>query len=226
MYKEHRRAELRQEVDVITTFVNKNGVGSVDRILDFYHRIFSFDLQSSSNDTRNKLVDTLLLARVSKFGLAAALTKKYGTSVASSDLIEYNIVQAGQSAPTVSSSNDTDGCEGDGDSAARAKKKAKEKMKKAAAAAAAAILESAAPVTSLRVAPGVSAEMDAARSHLTECLDEYGRLVFRKIFDNSKTTDKEGNEETATELPVKLEICSGGGEWVVKQVLPDVINDK
>ncbi|CAE7507401.1 trmB [Symbiodinium microadriaticum] len=204
---------------------------SVTRVLDYYGRVFSFDLQSTSSDTRNSLVDTLLLARVSKFGLAAALTKKCTavTSMAAEGMVDYNIrralgqpaaatlaVEASHTLPVRTEEMSAK----DKDKAMRAKKKAKEKKK--AAAATAALLESASPATCIKVAPAVALEIDGVRSHLTECVDEFGRLVFSKIFSNSCSPESGDGADSPRELPVKLEICSGGGEWAVKQAVADM----
>jgi hypothetical protein len=140
------------------------------------------------------VADAILLARVNKFGLAAALGKKCGRgSTPVAELRDYYVVRSSVPAPAVPAPKKTDDSN-------KGKKKGKGKKDKKKS-----NVAEEAPLGLVKVPSAVASELDAVRSRVEECVDESGKLCFNSIF-------------STPDLPVKLEICSGGGEWAVKQV--------
>lgn len=59
---------------------------------------------------------------------------------------------------------------------------------------------------------------DQMRTHISKCMSKKGRMLWHRIFR------QRGEGEAKAELsllPVKLEICSGNGDWVAAQARAD-----
>ena len=184
--------------------------------MGFYSRVFSFDLASFSAAgaiSKDQVVDELLLARLSKFGQHAALSKKHGNMVVSTkDGTDYHVLRhlapSSQAAVKGSDPTTTEGQSG------KNKKKGKGKGKKGKKGDDTDVPP---PGVLVRIPPQVTTAVNAARSSLEECVDSNGRLLFSRIF-GSDIADSESGDVGEASFPIKMEICSGGGEWAVKQV--------
>ena len=69
------------------------------------------------------------------------------------------------------------------------------------------------------------ASKGAVRKQIDKCITRKGRIRWRRVFRSLKSTaaeDDDDDDDDAGSLPVKLEIASGTGDWVVAQALADV----
>lgn len=63
------------------------------------------------------------------------------------------------------------------------------------------------------ISPELSSSIENAIDRVSHCIDtEFSQINFSKLFSSNKPSDA---------IPIKLEICSGNGEWVVAQALHD-----
>jgi hypothetical protein len=60
---------------------------------------------------------------------------------------------------------------------------------------------------------------DRMRTHIRKCLSKKGRLLWHRVFRQRGEGDAKAQRSNM--LPVKLEICSGNGDWVVAQARAD-----
>ncbi len=92
----------------------------------------------------------------------------------------------------------------------KAAKKAKKRARAAAAAEAAAKLQAQSPLDSLP-----EAYVGLVKAHMQKCLRADGTFDFAQVFDI----------KTGASAPLKLEICSGAGEWAVAQARADTASN-
>ena len=66
------------------------------------------------------------------------------------------------------------------------------------------------------------------QTHIGKCLSKKGRLLWHRVFRprgqgeaKAKAKAEEEEEAERSPLPVKLEICSGNGDWVAAQARAD-----
>mmetsp|Transcript_16942 Transcript_16942/g.25562 ORF Transcript_16942/g.25562 Transcript_16942/m.25562 type:complete len:749 (+) Transcript_16942:52-2298(+) len=217
VYREHRRAELRQEISVISKYAS-GAPSNAQVLVDFYCRLFSFPFLNSEENSASSLVsrpaaekiaivDAILSALVHKFGLVEVLRKSTGCG-SGGTTVDYIIER---------SAGDTANSKPDGDEtpSGKLKKKGKGKSKAKSKPIPGTIVPSKRTVT---IPTSVADALDNMRAHLDSVFTDTGVMNFTNLFASS---NKELHEEE-TQRPVKLEICSGAGEWAVKQALCEI----
>lgn len=165
------------------------------------HLDFQDDAYYDTYNDRTSVVDSILQARVYKFGLAAALARKGtrgGATTPTAELSTYYLLRSAIPVP-----KPTPQAAADATAYGTDKNKKQRKVKKDKKGGVTVVEEG--PRGQVKVTAAVASELDAVRERLEESVDDQGKLRFNKIF-------------ATPDLPVKLEICSGGGEWAVKQV--------
>jgi pentatricopeptide repeat protein len=214
LFREHKASELRQEVELIGAFNDGASKGGPHQLLPSFLRVLCLHTQGNENDseldpmqlgiaTVESLTEGLLL----RLGLDAFLAKFHSASNA----IEKVKVQAKDSAL-----KDED-------------KKKDKKAKKRALAEAAAVVEKS-PLLALPIA-----RVELVRALMRTYVSDNGHFIFENIFSDQSSNElisalsvkppknnSNISNNTANPMgPLKLEICSGTGEWAVTQAKAD-----
>ena len=224
LFRQHRRAELRQEMTELEAFVETcaaqarvsapaGGSNSSKQslLLPFFRRLLSFASQpsdgasgsSTSSSTADQVVDGVLAAARTRFGLDACLLR------------QASLEAVAASAPPVAASV---GDKGKGKNKSKKRKSPETSCgaDAAAAAATAAAVDSTAPPP---VPPAIASSISQFRTHLANCFDAAGLVDFSRVFSTPSADSAVG--ATPSRSPVNLEICSGAGEWAVAQARAD-----
>ena len=217
LFREHKISELRQELALVEGFLAQQQAHTqnLEQFRSYFMRVLSLhtaisdtdtdgdaDTRTDSNTTVEQLVEGLLL----RFGLGAILSRLSSASIANSP-------SASASTRTTSSPSSA--------AAALAKSSTKidatfseplsKKDKIKAQVARKRERERELDKEKQSLLYGIPpAYIEIARSHMRKCVNDNGCFNFGAVFgaDNSSK-------------PLKLEICSGAGEWAVAQAQAD-----
>jgi len=214
LFRAHKISECRSDLDLIEKFLERPQ--AVDEMLPFFLRVLSLHTATpidskpatSSTDARDTIVNQLAEGLLVRFGLTSYLTKHY-KMVPSGDFPDTK-KEIPISANSATSTGVASGTASD--------KKDKKSKKKAAAAANAAK----AAMSPLQLLP--DAHVALVKTHLQRCVKNDGCFDFAQVFaTNGSQAKAAGGKGMIRQL--KLEICSGAGEWAVAQALADTAND-
>lgn len=207
MYREHKRAELRQEMQLLESFISRSH--AMD--LFFYERVLSFDpfnecLLSSGVSSEEYLPLLLLKNLIEKFGLDCFLQRKMKLPSPPTSKTSYilNAVFRLDNIESVMFSESS-----------QCPKKAGKKKKKHDSKTEAAIQT---PIGSVESLLG-----ERIIQNDTPCVESILRGFGQKLcsyFSPEKKIDFSavfGENVAGAKAPVRLEICSGGGEWAAQQ---------
>ena len=216
MYREHKRAELRQDMQLLEAFITRASASGVNGDLFFFEKVLSFDpfnksLLAEECCAEEHLPLLLLKNLVEKFGLDCFIQRKLNLSSPptskSSEII--NAIFRLDAVDSVLF----------GESAAPSSKRGGKKKKKGKTA----ITAPQEPVGRVEDVLGVDNEAEATHTEsilrgigrrLHSYLRNDGKIDFSAVFADPKPANT-----TTRELPLRMEICSGSGEWAAKQVL-------
>jgi pentatricopeptide repeat protein len=211
LYREHKKGEIQQELDIISAFCEKNSKlkhsDHLTEVLYNCRRVVSVVLPTT-NDAR---VDRAAIVQ----HIADALKKKFGIE---------QILKALDPQYTIKTSGDTKVTGSTKVSKKNKKKKSKDEK-------------------SVELDEGNAEKIDLDMTDPTvrfvsHYIDENGQIDFKKMFqckdDNGSGDNKKGDNSGENEgevreahvgktscKPVKMEICSGAGEWAVSQAAAD-----
>ncbi len=231
LYQEHNKGELKAELAIIEAFMEKQKAANVPAfqyVFPFYLRLFPF-VEPSVNpapvvvaqdesgkgkkkDTglRKELVKPIMRSIEANFGLD--VFAKRLTTKSCDELNGYAL-----HAPVVVVAPPKSKKQKLKEKELAAKKAAAGSADDATAAASAAV---AAPV--FEKPPQASTpegqQVCSFRALTAKAFDTSGRFSFANIFPPSKTGAAAG---AVTERPLKIEVCSGAGEWAVAQAKQD-----
>ena len=222
IYKEHVRAELLQEVDVIRNFFvsRPQAFRFLQCTLSHLSQVFYFDYKCHINNDNGvaTLVSDLFLSLIKKFGLLQLLRHEYldnGDAIKKRNNIALYDIHTGETKPLSSKLSK----EKSGNNIIQSKKKKKVKQ----------ILFSNVPSPSnyWEVETDISLipVLEKLKKEYSKSFDSQGKFDFNELFGLQKKFSHDvkaggvsrDNEEVNTDLPVYLEVCSGAGEWVVDQ---------
>jgi pentatricopeptide repeat protein len=247
LYQEHNKAELRAEIKVISAFVEKasatKSVTPLQYIFPFYLQIFPFASNASSDAPvlRKELVKPIMKTIEDHFGLDSFARRVASKSC--DDLNGYSLISAAAAAEAAAASAAA--------AAAKEKKKSKKNKTKqttaseepgavnnsgdapplsaaATAAAAAAGATAAAAVKMAETNPDLK-DILSFRALTAKAFESSGKFAFKSLFSRAVSRDasdnKSSNASKDLDVPLKMEVCSGAGEWAVAQVhhLPQLL---
>lgn len=222
MYREHKRAELRQEMLLLESYVLAASAGGPSADISFFERVLSFDpfnggLLRPGAAAAEHLPLLLLKNLIEKFGLDCFIQRQLRLPVPPSKK-NSDILSAVFQLDDIDSVLFVD-------PAAQAGKRGKNKKLKGkqqadSAEAAEAVVEPIGSVESILAPPadggdgaGAEAILRGVGRRLCACLAEDGTIDFSAVFaDPARAAAGPGR------LPLKMEICSGSGEWAAQQV--------
>ena len=202
IYREHRQSELEHDLNMLEAFVQQNQSSSCKLYsLQYYERVLIFEQFSvpvaAGEDygcNSNGEKDIFIKALVETLGLDHYLQRKLGGVISSSVVMQEMFGAKLSQTTAVKTSN----------SSSKAKSN---KLKNGKA------TPSIAPV-----ADTSNIELDNKLTDIRSRCSSYlaeGKIDFNRIF----TSDEPGSTPSAAAaLPIKLEICSGSGEWASLQV--------
>ena len=211
VYREHRRSELRQEMEMLNTFVSRSC--PVD--ISFYERVFSFDSASHSLlapgiSSQEHLPLLLLKNLVEKFGIDYFIQRKLNLP---SPLNNKN-------SSIIKVLSQLDRVNGLLFGAVSCKKSGKKKNKKGKTITGSEDVDDRIQVANVLAEAEGNDSTDSADGifrrigrHINSSVGHEGKLDFNSIFSGSEKGKKDGP------MPVKMEICSGSGEWAARQVI-------
>ena len=234
-FLEHKRAELQQDIFNTEAFVAKlAGVGcKVPVALPYFRHLISFPPQpfpglssdpagdteesfvlpptNSANSIRSELIECLLSASRIKFGLDACLLRQAPSQPPLSNTIP-------------------------GSTAAESGKKSKSKKRKFSDTGAGSSFPLKMPAKNdqrctllappqsppppqqqEQQQPNLRDSIQKFREHLESCFDASNHIDFSRVFSTPN-----GDATSPAHSPLKLEICSGAGEWAVAQARADL----
>lgn len=216
MYREHKRAELRQDMQLLEAFVARASASGTAGDLYFFDKVLSFDLFNKSllaeDCSAEEHLPLLLLKNlVEKFGLDCFIQRKLKlpSPPTSKNSAIINAIFRLDAVDSVLF----------GEAAAPSSKRGGKKKKKGKPATA----SSQEPARTVDDVLGVEDEAASTPAEsilrgigrrLQNYLRNDGKIDFSAVFADSTPSDT-----TTHTLPLRMEICSGSGEWASKQVL-------
>jgi len=236
LYREHSKAEFRAEIQTIEQFVERSkasGASAFELVFPYFLRLFPFSAvpvvagQEDAVPLRKDLVKPVMRSVEEDFGLEIFCRRLTGKSCA--QLHNYSLT--GEPVPPVAvptpkkiKKNKNKGKKGKDASEAPVVKQedaaaetgAKEAVAKEGAKESKADVQAEAIELKDAKVEEPTAETQRIMSYrpaVAKSLDPSGGLLFDRIFSSSS-----GN---AKKRPVKLEVCSGAGEWAVAQARED-----
>lgn len=231
LYQEHSKEELKAEVKIIEEFMARMKESSVDSfqyLFPYYFRFFPFpELPEDSGEgavSKKELVKPLMRAIECSFGLDVFSRRLSGKSC--DELSGYSLSSAPVevAAPNVKAQ----------------KKKLKEKEKqqqsnsittqnaaKEDSTIDVAAVEAEKPavvvVKEKAVLSPIEQQITSFRAHTAKAFDSAGKFAFSKVFSHNNIAAVKSS--TSATIPgkraLKVEVCSGAGEWAVSQVRHD-----
>lgn len=204
MYREHKRAELRQDMVLLEAFVSRSSAAGGAGDLYFYDKILSFDTFNKS--TPQQLPLLLLKNLIEKFGLDCFIQRKLklpnAPTAKNSDIID-TVMRLDEVASMLFT---------EPNAAPSSKRGGKKKIKKKAVDAMAEVRK---PIASVEEVLGEEKDEEVGAEGILRAI---GKRIARVVASGGVIDFKEVFSEGST-LPVKMEICSGSGEWASQQVL-------
>lgn len=233
LFRSHKISECKQDLELIEKFLETTQ--GVEALLPYFFRVLSLHtaapIRSGSGDgsigadvdepadVQAAIVNQLAEGVLLRFGLSSYLSKHY--KMVASDTAAASVgsgvkAKEDKSTPAIAASS--------GNDAAGASKKDKKSKKKAAAAAAAKKSQ----LSPLQLLP--EPHVSLVKAHLQKCVKSDGCFDFVQIFATTGTeTHAHAKAKAAAAAggnrPLKLEICSGAGEWAVAQAQADKASD-
>lgn len=206
LFREHKIAEQRQDLGLIEEFVERKHKEQLARqgakpdadstLLSHFRRVLSFaqgggDAESDSVGEEEDTSASLTAAALHRFGLDAYVAK---------------CCEGGAAAPTQSPSKaNTAPAQNKDEEKNKKNKKGFKKKKKE---------EKVSEASAVPIAP---AWQQRIADHYTGCLDSHGHIDFDHIF----SIEDGASPKNSSDALLKLEICSGAGEWAVAQAVHD-----
>lgn len=217
LYQQHSKEELKAEIKNIELFMDRMKASSTDSFqyfFPYYFRFFPFPEQSEDKGdgavSKKDLVKPLMRAIESSFGLDVFSRRLAGKSC--DELSGYSL----SNAPEVAAAPKT--------LTKQQKKKLKVKQEAAAKLApegAEAVVEPPAPVVAAPIVKEkpvlspIQMQVTSFRAHTAKAFDSAGKFAFGKVFSAGAAP---ASAASAAKRALKVEVCSGAGEWAVSQV--------
>lgn len=212
MYREHKRAELRQDMKMLETYILTAAAGGPAADLYFFGKVLSFDpLNEGSSDALLPLI--LLKNLVEKFGLDCFIQRQLRLPTPPS-IKSSAILSAVMQLDDVGSLLFVD------PSAVASLRGAKKKKLKGNGVAEYSKLDVETSPISVDSVLNRDSSLDASDAEsilrnigfrLRSYLTAEGKIDFSAVFSDQ-------SDLRSGALPLRLEICSGGGEWAAQQV--------